>query len=79
MSDDQSADPVLHISLSLSAWTTVLAHLQLGAYQTVAAIIRDIAAQSNTQLEAKHRAEAAEQARLARSQETTETVIPRTH
>jgi hypothetical protein len=62
-------EPQLTITLPLSAWSIITAHLQVGVYNAVAAVITNIAAQACPQIEAAQRAEAVEQAKLAKSAE----------
>ena len=67
---EHSSDPDLSgmpvtITLLLSEWRTVLAHLQAGTYQVVAPVIEKITTQAAPQLEAVQQAirqEAAEKA-----------------
>lgn len=68
--DSNNSDPDLSgmpvtITLLLSEWRTVLAHLQTGTYQVVAPVIERITVQATPQLEAVQQAarqEAAEKA-----------------
>ena len=44
-------DPPITITLPLSAWDVVTAHLMAGVYYDVASIIADISNQANAQIE----------------------------
>ncbi len=73
---DLSGMPVT-ITLVVSEWRTILAHLQVGTYQLVAPIIDKLVAQSTPQLEAVQQAARQETGERPAGSEQTASV--RTH
>ncbi|MGH9641227.1 MAG: hypothetical protein ACRD3Q_02250 [Terriglobales bacterium] len=77
--DAMDSELQLTITLPGSAWAVIVAHLQAGTYQTVAATIANIAAQATPQIDAATARLAAAQPAVAREPIESVTDLARIH